>query len=145
MGLPVHILGLVTAKRDALNLSRPLAESLHAENKVNSIIFFLWVATMPKDVLKEFKEYEERFKQEKTKSDKLPKGLVLGKLVRFQVGDGYAYYKVTRVGKRTSELTWLNLHPDEWQEQTLGKKGVMSTKQLEATINYQEKLAEIFS
>lgn len=90
------------------------------------------------------KDYERRYRAEKRKSDNLPKGLYVGKLVKFQVADGYAFYKVTKIGKNICELTWLDLHPDGWKEPTLGSHGILSTERLKEHINFQENLDNAF-
>jgi len=53
----------------------------------------------------------------------LGKGLKPGKLLRTQVGDGYAWYIVTKVTRTQANIEWRGFCPDHWYDQVLGAGG----------------------
>lgn len=73
----------------------------------------------------------------------LPEGLFAGKIVRWQVADGYAVYVVTKTNSRTAYL-----HPvcigDAWQFQGVGKNGATPLAVVEAAIKREEGLSRLF-
>lgn len=69
----------------------------------------------------------------------------IGDEVRFQVADGYAYYKIIRIGKRYSEVTLNNPKDyDDYQEPLLGRRGMIATSKLEELFKREETLRRIF-
>ena len=53
-----------------------------------------------------FAEYDRRFKEARNKSDALPDGFQVGKIIETPVADNYAYYEITKVNKNTVRLKW---------------------------------------
>lgn len=77
------------------------------------------------------------------KSAKLPKGLVVGKIVRFQVADNYAFYKIVKIKPKNTKLKWIDIG-DGYVEEVLGKNGVMPTDRLRVIVERDERIAELF-
>jgi hypothetical protein len=74
------------------------------------------------------------------------KGLLVGKLFRTQVADGYAVYQVVKINKSSVKVKWRkDLALDGWQDQTLGAGGTFPKRCVEQPILREEALAEIFS
>lgn len=69
-----------------------------------------------------------------TKSDTLPDGCVKGKLFRVDVADGYAWYVVTRVSKKTAHIEWRGYSPDNYMDLTLGYGGKFDREIIERHI-----------
>jgi hypothetical protein len=55
--------------------------------------------------------------------ESLKPGIVKGRIITVQVGDGYAYYIVTKVNKTTCTLEWRGWSPDRWKSQLFGFGG----------------------
>lgn len=93
----------------------------------------------------EWKAQDEKFDKEWAASHALPKGLVVGKLFRLPVGDGYAYYQIEKINKTTVRVKWRpDLDPDEWMDRVLGDGGSFPKKIIEPIIEGEEALYEIF-
>lgn len=91
-------------------------------------------------------EERKHFDAEWAKSKALPEGLQVGKLFRTQVADGYAYYEVVKINKRTVRIKWReDLCADKWQDQILGAGGSFATNVIEPLILREEALDRIFS
>ena len=95
------------------------------------------------------KEYEnyviQNFQIAKEKSDALPTGCVLGKLLRFEVYDGCVYYQIVKINKLTVKLQWRGYSLDRYFEPVLGYEGVMNKERCESYIQQSERLAALFS
>jgi hypothetical protein len=72
------------------------------------------------------------------------KGCAAGKLVKFQVADGYAYYIITKVNKTTVKLEWRGFSMDGYVEPVLGHEGTMDRKRLEKLIGFEDSLVQMF-
>lgn len=73
-----------------------------------------------------------QFKAAQKRSDAIPKDTVAeGLLLALSVADGYAYYVVTKVNKRTCKIEWRGYCPDRWFDRRYG---------YEATIPHSEAL-----
>lgn len=98
-----------------------------------------------KDFMAELKEQEKKIEAAWAESNKLPKGVVPGKLFRLPHADGYAVYQVVKVGKRTATVKWRkDLTIDEWQDNILGPGGSFSLNVIARSILWEESMAEIF-
>ena len=53
-----------------------------------------------------YEKWNKHFEAEIAKSAALPKGVVVGKVFGIGVADGYAYYEVVRVNKKTVRIKW---------------------------------------
>ncbi|NDD52322.1 hypothetical protein EBZ39_00320 [bacterium] len=63
----------------------------------------------------EYKQYvDEQYHIVKSRSDSLPPGSQVGKLFRVPAGDGYAYYVITKVNKKTVDIEWRGFSLDRW-------------------------------
>jgi len=56
-------------------------------------------------------------------SDSLPEGVFVGKAFSVGVGDGSAWYVVTKVGKRKCSVEWRGFCPDRYFAPVLGSGG----------------------
>jgi hypothetical protein len=56
-------------------------------------------------------------------SRSLPEGILVGKLFSVGVGDGSAWYVVTKVGKTTAKVEWRGFCPDRYTDQVIGIGG----------------------
>ena len=68
---------------------------------------------------------------------------ILGRTIEFPKADGYALYIVTKVNKRTVELTWIR-YSDAWIDNRLGYQGSLDKTYVERYVNSHDQLAEEF-
>lgn len=78
-------------------------------------------------------------------SDALPQGIVKGKLFRVPCGDGYAWYIVTKVNKKTVKIEWRGFSGDRWVDQRFGLGGSVPVEMVERFIRYEEGVRQLFS
>lgn len=71
-------------------------------------------------------------------SDALPAGIVKNKLFRVPCGDGYAWYIVTKVNKKTVKIEWRGFSGDRWVDQRFGLGGNVPTEMVEQFIRYED-------
>lgn len=104
------------------------------------------VKTVFEDMEKAWKEEEKHFEVEIAKSNALPEGVVVGKLVNTPVADGYAWYEVVKVGKKTVKLKWRpDLCPDKWRDAVLGEGGSFPLQSIARIVNFREGMRKLFS
>jgi hypothetical protein len=93
----------------------------------------------------EMEKFDKHFSAEMVKSKAL-KGLQIGKIFSVGVADGYAYYEIVKINKRTVQLRWRkDLCLDEYMDRILGEGGSFSRNIIESIIVGEDKLAEIFA
>jgi len=93
------------------------------------------IVDLPPDFGGEYDKYvEAEWKKAEAHSKRLPKGLRPGKLFAVGVADGYAYYVVTRVTKRTVTVEWRGFHLDRWTDQVLGWGGSFPLSAIEPLV-----------
>jgi hypothetical protein len=68
-----------------------------------------------------------------------------GKLFRFNVCDGYAYYVVTKVGKRIVHLEWRGFSMDGYTDSVLDYEGIITRERCEQLIEQQDPLNKMMS
>jgi hypothetical protein len=72
-------------------------------------------------------ELEVFVRNERTKaiefSQSLPDGLSVGKMFIVGIGDGHAWYIVTKVTKKTATVEWRGFSPDRYRDSILGLGG----------------------
>jgi hypothetical protein len=69
------------------------------------------------------------------RNEKVGEGLNVGKIVSFQVADGYAYYEISKVGDKVSEVNWIpELCPDKYHAKEVDKEGNILTSRLEKAV-----------
>jgi hypothetical protein len=92
------------------------------------------------------KQEKAHFDTEIKKSKALPDGLQVGKLFRFQVADGYAYYQVEKIGKKSVKVKWrFDLCPDRYTDRILGSGGSFPKNMIEKVIMQEEAIYRIFA
>lgn len=78
-------------------------------------------------------------------SDALPPGVVKGKLFRVPCGDGYAWYIVTKVNKKTVKIEWRGFSSDRWVDQRFGLGGNVPVEMVEQFIRYEDGTRQLFA
>ena len=68
---------------------------------------------------------------------------ILGRQIKFPMADSYAYYVITKVNKRTVEITWVK-YCDAWQDRRAGYCANLNIDYATAEIKGQDALAELF-
>lgn len=69
----------------------------------------------------EFHEFvQAEFEKAQQISDALPDGLHVGKLFGIGVGDGTAWYVITKINKKTVKVEWRGFCLDRWTDRYLG-------------------------
>lgn len=76
-------------------------------------------------------------------SDSLPDGVQVGSLFSIGVGDGSAYYVVTKVNKKTCRVEWRGFCPDRYTAPILGWGGTVQISQIEGYVRRAK--AKLFS
>jgi hypothetical protein len=70
-------------------------------------------------------------------------GTLMGRQIKFPMGDGYAYYIITKVNKQTVEITWVK-YCDAWQDSRAGYQSLLDKAYAEQQVKGQDRLAELF-
>ncbi len=102
------------------------------------------------------------FAQQETASDSLPNimkrqealqgeidelakahNTILGRQIKFPMADSYAYYIITKVNKKTVEITWVK-YCDAWQDSRAGYQCLLNFDYANQQVRGQDKLAELF-
>ena len=68
---------------------------------------------------------------------------ILGRQIKFPMADSYAYYVITKVNKRTVEITWVK-YCDAWQDSRAGYCSNLNFDYANQQVRGQDKLAELF-
>jgi len=68
---------------------------------------------------------------------------ILGRQIKFPMADSYAYYIITKVNKRTVEITWVK-YCDAWQDSRAGYCSNLNFDYANQQVRGQDKLAELF-
>ena len=93
-------------------------------------------------------EYDTYVEAEYNKAMKLSKkagkGVKVNKIFAIGVGDGNAFYIVTKIGKSTVEIEWRSFQGDRWVDSRFGYGGSFKKKDIERFVTAQEAMAEIF-
>jgi hypothetical protein len=94
-------------------------------------------------------EYETHINDEYTAaqalSDALPAGLFVGKLFRIPRGDGYAWYVVTKVNKKTVVIAWRGYCMDRWVDPILGYGGKLDRALIEGYVLRGDAARKLFT
>lgn len=94
-------------------------------------------------------EYHDFLETERAKattlSRSLPDGVHVGKLFTVPMGDGYAYYVVTKVNKKTVDIEWRGYSADRWIDFRFGAGGREKREIIESLICREDGLRRIFS
>jgi hypothetical protein len=91
------------------------------------------------------KQWNLWFNEQMSESDALPDGVQVGKIFSTQVADGYAYYEIVRVNKKTVRLKWRKeLSPDGWNDAVLGQGGSFPKDSIANIIAQADAMKRIF-
>lgn len=94
----------------------------------------------------EYTQYvEEQYQIAKGRSDALPAGMHVGKLFRVPAGDGYAFYVVTKVNKKTVDIEWRGYGLDRWVDFRFGAGGRESRELIERMVAREDGLRQLFA
>ena len=66
---------------------------------------------------------------------------LLGRTVRFPMADSYALYVVTKINKKTVQLTWLK-YCDAWVDDRLGYQGTISREYVEKQKRFDDWMSD---
>jgi len=94
-------------------------------------------------------EYHDFIERERnaalTYSRSLPAGMHVGKMFTTPVGDGCAYYVVTKVNKKTVDIEWRGYSPDRWIDFRFGGGGREKRELIEQMVRREEGMGRLFS
>lgn len=89
---------------------------------------------------------ETEFEKAQALSDSLGDGVKVGKLFGIGVGDGTAWYVVTKVNKKTVNVEWRGFCADRWTDHYFGwgRKGI-PLRDIEQYVGRHDGLKKLFS
>lgn len=94
----------------------------------------------------EYTQYvEEQYQIAKGRSDSLPEGFHPGKLFRVPKGDGYAWYVIIKVNKKTVDIEWRGYGLDRWVDDRFGYGGREKRETIEMFVRREDGMRRIFS
>ena len=85
------------------------------------------------------------YKEAMRKSKEAGEGVAKNKLFTVSVADGYAYYVVTKVNKKSVKIEWRGFCPDRYADGTLGYGGTFPMHCIENHIHWQDARDKIFN
>ena len=68
---------------------------------------------------------------------------LMGRQIKFPMADSYAYYIITKVNKKTVEITWVK-YCDAWQDQRAGYCSNLNFDYANQQVKGQDALAKLF-
>ena len=96
--------------------------------------------------LDEYHQYlEDEYHKAKDFAESRPDGLHVGKLLSVPVGDGCAFYVVTKVNKKTVDIEWRGFSPDRWIDFRFGMGGREKRDVIEALVRREDAYRRIFA
>jgi len=118
-------------------------QELLAYNDVEPIYDFALRGSDNPDTLDNIMKTQDRLQGE---IDELAKAnnTILGRQIKFPMADSHAYYVITKVNKRTVEITWVK-YCDAWQDQEAGYCSNLDIDYANKQVNGQDMLAKMFS
>jgi len=87
----------------------------------------------------------DQFEKAQELSDSLGDEFKPGKMFNTPVGDGRAYYVVTKVNKKSVKVEWRGFCPDNWKDQVLGLGGSFPRDTIETLVKRHDGLKKLFS
>lgn len=97
---------------------------------------------LPPDIAQDLKRTEAALAEDRKRSGHFEKG----RLLQIQVGDGYAYYEIARVGTRSVRLKWRgDIGLDDYQDAVLGSGGSFPRARIEELVARQDAWTSLFS
>lgn len=104
------------------------------------------VSSIPHGFGNEYETYvNHEYSAAQTLSDVLPPGLLVGKLFNIPRGDGYAWYVVTKVNKKTVVIDWRGYSLDRWVDPLLGYGGKFDRSLIEPYVLRGDAVRKIFA
>jgi hypothetical protein len=97
------------------------------------------------------KNFRENFERKLKKQESLIAELIVlaraqktlvGRILKFPRGDGYALYLITSQGKKTVQLKWLD-YCDRWVDDRCGYACRMSINYAQSQINFNDKWSDM--
>jgi hypothetical protein len=89
-------------------------------------------------------DIEEAYSSAREFSNSLPDGVHVGKLFALPVGDGHAFYVVTKVNKKTVDIEWRGFSSDRWTDFTLGEGGREKRELIERLVRREDFIRKSF-
>jgi len=94
----------------------------------------------------EYHQYlEDAYRNAKNLSNNLPAGLQVGKMFRLPIADGYAFYVVVKVNKKTVDVEWRGFSPDRWVDARLGYGRREPKDTIEMLVRREDAAARLFA
>jgi len=94
-------------------------------------------------------EYHEFIERERdaahTYARSLPDGVHVGKMLTVPVGDGCAFYVVTKVNKKTVDIEWRGFSPDRWVDFRFRGGGREPKEVIEQLVGREDAMRRLFS
>jgi transcription elongation factor Elf1 len=97
------------------------------------------------------KDFQKNFDRKLKKQESLIAELIvlarkektlLGRVIKFPRGDGYALYLITSVGKKTVQLKWLD-YCDQWVDDRCGYACRLDINYAQSQINFNDKWSDM--
>jgi len=82
----------------------------------------------------EYSLYVKKVFDAALKKNKSLKGLKVGKLIRTGVGDGYAFYEITKIKGADCNIEWRGFGDDRYFDQVLGSGGIFPKRTIKSLI-----------
>ncbi len=93
-----------------------------------------------------FKAHDKYFQEAMDTNEAMENGVVIGKIFRIGVADGYAYYEISKVYKTKVHLKWRkDLCLDGYSDHHFCGGGSFSRSDVERYISFEEGMKKIFS
>lgn len=90
-------------------------------------------------------EYNQHIDNEFNNARKnAPQTFGVGSLFNTHVGDGQAWYIVTKVNKKTCDIEWRNFGFDQYVDRVLGYGGRFDIARIQPLVNFQNNLDKMF-
>jgi hypothetical protein len=72
------------------------------------------------------------------------KGTLLGRYLNIQIADGYAYYEITKVNKKSCRVRVIRNIGDDWVIPYIGEEGSVPMDYVQQVIRRRENHAKLF-
>ena len=102
------------------------------------------VKELPWDAQNPLIRHRERLLSAAQEASSKVKGFGPGKMFSIPVGDGLAWYVVTKVTAKTAAVAWRGFHCDNWRDLTLDHGGAFPRGVIEQHVRRYEGLERIF-
>lgn len=94
----------------------------------------------------EYQAYiQDELAKAKAVSEALPDGVHVGSLFWLDVGDGRAWYVVTKVNRRTCKVEWRGFCMDRWTDHHFGWGGVFPIEEIKRYVDLQRAREQLFA